>query len=257
LRSADTRLGLGLSFGIALAWLVSLLALLRLTPPSLPLSGLVLVVLGRTLLQTGLFIVAHDAMHGSLLPGRPRFNDRLGQLALLLYACLPYHHCRANHRRHHQAPGTALDPDFRAGDGGPPWFVRFMGGYLSWPQMTALLSCWAATGLLLGTALPVLLFWTLPLLLSSLQLFFFGTVLPHRHGVADGLPHQPRSLDWPLGLSLLACYHFGYHREHHEAPTVPWFRLPGQRPRRGGQAPDGVTERIAAAASLAAAIPSR
>ena len=105
-----------------------------------------------------------------------------------------------------------------------------MAGYLSWPQMTALLGCWGLTALLLGAGPPVLLFWTLPLLLSSLQLFFFGTVLPHRHGAAEGLPHRPHSLHWSPWLSLFACYHFGYHREHHDAPTVPWFRLPGQRP---------------------------
>jgi beta-carotene ketolase (CrtW type) len=231
LSAADTRLGLGISFGILLAWLVSLVILLRLDSLQLPLSGLLLAVLGRTLLQTGLFIVGHDAMHGSLLPGRPGFNDRLGQLALLLYACLPYHHCRDNHRRHHLAPGTEHDPDFRGVVGGRPWFVRFMAGYLTWPQMTALLGCWGLSALLLGAAgLPVLLFWTLPLLLSTLQLFFFGTVLPHRHGAAEGLPHRPHSLHWSPWLSLLACYHFGYHREHHDAPTVPWFRLPGQRP---------------------------
>ena len=48
--AADTRLGLGISFGILLAWLVSLVILLRLDSLQLPLSGLLLAVLGRTLL---------------------------------------------------------------------------------------------------------------------------------------------------------------------------------------------------------------
>ena len=33
----------------------------------------------------------------------------------------------------------------------------------------------------------------------------------------------PASLDWPAWLSLLACFHFGYHREHHDRPDLAWF----------------------------------
>jgi len=28
---------------------------------------------------------------------------------------------------------------------------------------------------------------------------------------------------------LLACFHFGYHREHHDHPYLPWFALPTAR----------------------------
>lgn len=114
-----------------------------------------------------------------------------------------------------------------------------MGGYLRPQQMGLLLSGWgllvAALSLLLQvgwrTALVrVLLGCTLPLLLSSVQLFVVGTYLPHR--VQRLQPQQaaaagPISLDWPQWLSLLACYHFGYHREHHEQPGLAWFQLPG------------------------------
>jgi beta-carotene ketolase (CrtW type) len=31
----------------------------------------------------------------------------------------------------------------------------------------------------------------------------------------------------PEIVSLLTCFHFaGFHREHHEQPHVPWWRLP-------------------------------
>ena len=68
---------------------------------------------------------------------------------------------------------------------------------------------------------------TLPLLLSSLQLFVVGTYLPHRrHGSGGSI-----SLAWPSWLSLLACYHFGYHREHHDNPTQSWYQLSAARAR--------------------------
>jgi beta-carotene ketolase (CrtW type) len=80
-------------------------------------------------------------------------------------------------------------------------------------------------------ALAVPIFWVLPLVLSSLQLFLFGTYLPHRGGDAGPSGrHAVRSLGYPHLLSLLACYHFGYHAEHHAHPAVPWFRLPALRP---------------------------
>ncbi|HYD98464.1 MAG TPA: fatty acid desaturase, partial [Alphaproteobacteria bacterium] len=34
-------------------------------------------------------------------------------------------------------------------------------------------------------------------------------------------------------VSLLTCYHFGHHHEHHLRPDVPWWRLPSLRPRSG------------------------
>jgi beta-carotene ketolase (CrtW type) len=30
-------------------------------------------------------------------------------------------------------------------------------------------------------------------------------------------------------VSLLTCFHFGYHHEHHDTPWVPWWKLPAQR----------------------------
>jgi beta-carotene ketolase (CrtW type) len=75
----------------------------------------------------------------------------------------------------------------------------------------------------------VLLFCTVPLLISSLQLFLFGTYLPHRDRPGESNSHHARSLALPVWLSLLACFHFGYHWEHHEFPTMAWFQLPGMR----------------------------
>ena len=240
--SSTTHRGLSLAAVILLAWLVSLLGLLSLDLGRLHGAALVAVLVaalvGRTLLQTGLFIVGHDAMHGVLLPERRRWNNRLGAVALALYAALPYQSCSRNHQRHHRFTASAEDPDFhgdpRAGALG--WYRRFMAGYLSAGQMTQLLGGWAllawvACSLHSAGWINVLLFCTLPLLLSSLQLFVFGTYLPHRRQRLPHLRSQPDSLDLPPWLSLLACFHFGYHREHHDSPHLAWFELPAQHRR--------------------------
>ena len=228
-------MGIALATAITSAWLFSLLALLSVDLASQSLSLVVLAIGLRTFLQTGLFIIGHDAMHGVLLPLRAGANQRLGQLALALYACLPYERCLRNHRQHHRAPGSRQDPDVQDGAGPLAWYGRFMAGYLGAGQMASLLTSWAVCLLFAWqhTATPglaVVLVCILPLVLSSLQLFAFGTYLPHRGaGLALGPGHQARSLDLPVWLSFLACYHFGYHREHHQSPGLPWFALPAQR----------------------------
>lgn len=237
-----TRRGLVLAAGIGLGWLGSWVVLLPTSPSHWPIACVVLAVLGRTWLQTGLFIVAHDAMHGTLWPDRPSANRRIGQWALWLYAALPYTPCRDNHLLHHRHAGTGQDPDHHGEGGGFPlsWYRRFMAAYLSPRQLSGLVLSWLA---LAGLAAPfsasplatVVLYGVVPLLLSSLQLFLVGTFLPHRPAAvgwagATG-DHQARSLDLPGWLSLLACYHFGYHWEHHAFPHLAWHALPAARRR--------------------------
>jgi beta-carotene/zeaxanthin 4-ketolase len=234
--SSITRRGLRLSALIVTAWLLSLGSLLSVAPGQLPWTAVAGTVLLRTLLQTGLFIVGHDAMHRVLLPERQAWNDRLGGLVLALYAALPYGRCRTNHQHHHQHTATAADPDFhvdsRAGALG--WYLHFMAGYLTLRQMAWLLGAWGVMAVATGSWLNVLLYCTLPLLLSSLQLFLFGTYLPHRQQ-RQRLAHQQSQADslrsGRCGLSLLACFHFGYHREHHDSPHLAWFELPAQHRR--------------------------
>jgi beta-carotene ketolase (CrtW type) len=71
------------------------------------------------------------------------------------------------------------------------------------------------------------LFALFPSILSSLQLFYFGTFLPHREPkIGYHYPHRSQSHNLPSFWSFMACYHFGYHQEHHEHPDVPWWQLP-------------------------------
>jgi len=229
--------GFWLGMLIFFGWLVSLVAGLLADTTTWSPPAVLLAVALRTFLQTGLFILGHDAMHRSLVPDRRGLNDGLGRLALLLYAGLPYGSCRRNHLHHHRFPGSWRDPDSRqaSGDGALRWYVRFMGNYLSFNQLVLLLVSWiAVTGILIGLepgrAMNMILFWVLPLVLSSVQLFLFGTYLPHRSdGSTPGDGPAVRSLGYSNALSLLTCYHFGYHWEHHAYPTVPWFGLPELR----------------------------
>ena len=225
-----------------LGWGCSLALSLAINTSTGPIWLVVMVILLRTQLQTGLFIVAHDAMHGLLCPVRDRWNDAFGAMALMLYAALPYGACRRQHHAHHNQPASDLDPDFphNPKDGALRWYSQFLARYLSTRQMLLLLAIWG--GLVVMTMASakvpleqatwrVLLFTTLPLLLSSLQLFVFGTYLPHR---VQRYPEQrthPISLALPPWLSLLACYHFGYHREHHDHPDLSWHELPTARAR--------------------------
>ncbi len=242
--SAGNGRGLLWACTILLAWALSLVALMVLDLGSLPARIeaplLIAAVLLRAFLHTGLFIVGHDAMHGLLRPGAVAANRRWGQLSLALYAALPYEHCLRQHQQHHSFTASPRDPD-----GQPPdqalagWFVHFLANYLSWRQMALLLGGWAALALLCSRFTPtaafnLLLFCVLPLLLSSLQLFLFGTYLPHRRQGASSDQHHARSLNLPVWLSLLACYHFGYHWEHHHYPHLAWFELPSSRCQSAG-----------------------
>jgi len=186
-----------------------------------------------TWLSVGLFIVAHDAMHGSLAPGRPAFNLVWGRLTLLLYAGFWMDRLRRKHFDHHRYVGTDKDPDFAADHPTRflPWYVSFMRRYFGWREAAVITAVVWTYVLLLGANVGnVLLYWALPAILSSVQLFFFGTFLPHRH---DEQPfadhHRSRTNDFGWLASLLSCYHFGYHHEHHLSPGTPWWRLPRVR----------------------------
>jgi beta-carotene/zeaxanthin 4-ketolase len=186
-------------------------------------------ILLQTWLSVGLFIVAHDAMHGSLAPGRPAVNTAFGTLALGLYAGFRFKRLRAAHHRHHAAPGTADDPDFHpdAPRSFLPWFARFFRTYFGWRELVVLTLAVGVAVLLLHARMTNLLaFWALPALLSALQLFVFGTWLPHRvtdHAFDD--QHNARSSGYGSLVSLATCFHFGRHLEHHLQPGVPWWGL--------------------------------
>jgi beta-carotene ketolase (CrtW type) len=241
-RPQQTRVGVGLAGLIVCAWLgghIYGVFFLRWTTAAWVIAPLL--VAFQTWLSVGLFIVAHDAMHGSLAPGRPRLNRTLGRLCLSLYAGFSYDRLYTAHHSHHAAPGTADDPDFDAEhpDRFWPWFMKFFRTYFGWAQ-AAVIALWATTEILALHARveTVLLFWALPAQLSAGQLFLFGTWLPHRHADEPFTnAANARSNNYSWLVSLLTCFHFGYHLEHHGRPDLPWWRLPQARPGRADARP--------------------
>lgn len=230
----QTMTGLCLAALLVLAWLgchVYAVFFHPWTPIGIAFAPLILAV--QCWLNVGLFIVAHDCMHGSLAPFRPRINRGVGRLCLLLYAGFWYDKLIEKHFDHHRYSGTEQDPDFNIED--PEhfwrWYLGFFRGYFGWPEGLVIAGVTAVyLGLFKASPANVLLLWALPAILSSLQLFYFGTYLPHRHEDESFTDqHQARSNDFPWLVSLLTCFHFGYHLEHHVSPRMPWWQLPNAR----------------------------
>ncbi|MDJ0798279.1 MAG: fatty acid desaturase [Calothrix sp. MO_167.B12] len=211
-------------------WCISLSFLLSYDATTIHPLGLVLEILLQTFLDTGLFITAHEAMHGLVCPQNPTLNRGFGVLAISLYGLFDYEKLLRKHWLHHHYPASIKDPDFHDGKDARwfAWYLNFLKGYWHWGQF----GCSLGIVILLGYTFHLApvnlgLFWALPLSLSSLQLFYFGTFLPHRQplGGYDNF-HRANSTKLPILWSFLSCYHFGYHREHHEHPHVPWWQLP-------------------------------
>ncbi len=224
--------GITLALAIIAAWLtlhVGAIFVVDWSTTPLWLGAVVIAV--QTWLCVGLFIVAHDCMHGSLAPGRPAVNRAFGRTALFLYAAFSYDRLLPKHHMHHRRSGTPDDPDFcpEAPSAFGPWFLRFFLQYYGWREFTVMATAMTlyvvATGAAVGA---ILAFYALPAVLSAVQLFYFGTFRPHR--LEDETPfvdrHNTRSDAFPPLVSLFTCFHFGYHHEHHLAPTTPWWRLP-------------------------------
>jgi beta-carotene/zeaxanthin 4-ketolase len=225
---------------IAIVWIGSLAFLSFIDIYKLLPLWILPAVLGRIFIQTGLFIVAHDAIHGSVCSSNRKLNDAIGQFAVTLYALLDYQKLAVNHWQHHRQPGQAGDPDFHDCNRFI-WYLKFMKGYLNFRQIIIQFLGLGTIFITLyfGLHIPIpnlFLFWILPIFFSTMQLFYFGTYLPHRFSRGEPTPtsdpensHQATSSNYPLVWSFLTCYHFGYHWEHHEYPWLAWYHLPSVR----------------------------
>lgn len=179
-----------------------------------------LFILVQMHLYTGLFITAHDAMHGTVSSNR-QINFIIGQVCTMLYAVFPYQKLYKKHHEHHRHVHTANDPDYHHGNFFL-WYFSFIKKYISWWQIVLM----AVIFNILKTWIPevnLILFWVVPSLLSTLQLFYFGTWLPH-HGQHDNRHHSRTQRKNHL-FAFLSCYFFGYHYEHHDSPGTPWWKL--------------------------------
>jgi beta-carotene ketolase (CrtW type) len=78
------------------------------------------------------------------------------------------------------------------------------------------------------TAIPkanLVLFWIIPPILSTIQLFYFGTFQPHKHPETIENIYKTRSQKKNHFIGFISCYFFGYHLEHHKKPNLPWWKL--------------------------------
>ena len=214
-----TNTGLFAAIAIISTWLISIIILMnweiRFDNPLL-----YVMVLVQMHLYTGLFITAHDAMHGTVSHNRV-LNNVIGQTCTFLYACFPFKKLYSKHHEHHDHVHTENDPDYHNGNF-LSWYFKFIREYISWWQLVLMAVIFNILKLWISES-NLLMFWVLPSLLSTLQLFYFGTWVPH-HGEHDNRYHS-RSQTKNHFFAFISCYFFGYHYEHHDSPGTPWWRL--------------------------------
>lgn len=182
-------------------------------------------ILIQAQLYTGLFITAHDAMHSNIVKSGLG-NKIIGNLSALLYAALSYKKLLKNHFYHHKYPGTKSDPDFLiTSQNFLIWWFTFLSRYATIFQMVLMAFTFNILKIWI-TETKLLLFWILPVFLSSIQLFYFGTYIPHRLPHNEQMTvHHSRTLGKNHFFAFLSCYFFGYHLEHHLDTAVPWWKL--------------------------------
>jgi len=218
-------MGIFIAVLIILIWLLHLIYILIFAEVNLTSPLLYLHILLQTYFYTGLFITAHDAMHGTVARNR-KVNNTIGTITTTLFAFLSYRLLSRKHYQHHLHPATEDDPDFSPHSNNFfVWWFVFMKNYITWIQLV-LMAIMFNILLIWFSEIRLILFWVLPALLSTLQLFFFGTYLPHRRPFTNNMqPHFSRSFPKIHFAAMLTCYFFGYHWEHHESPTTPWWKL--------------------------------
>lgn len=218
-RSIDPK-GILIGWSIIILWWVCLIFLLNLefswTNPLVYLGVLI-----QTHLYTGLFITAHDAMHG-VVSSHKKANHITGWIAAILFSYNFYWRLFPKHHEHHRHVATENDPDYHPSGRFLIWYLSFIRQYLTIWQFLLMAITFNVLKLWLPTE-NLIVFWMLPAVLSTLQLFYFGTYLPHR-GESENAHHsgsQSKNHLW----AFLSCYFFGYHYEHHDSPGTPWWRL--------------------------------
>lgn len=233
--SAQGAIGLVLGGAIAVSWLgihAYAMFVFELSWTNLPIAVAMAVV--QCWLSVGVFIVCHDAMHGTLVPKHPQWGARIATVLLFLYAGFQWRTLRDAHHTHHRLAGHKGDPDF---DEEHPshflkWYWTFFKRYFGWQSLLFVHAVVGVYWLIIGIPMvQIVLLYGAPALLSSLQLFYFGTYRPHHHAKGKAFPDENNARTDGFGTltSLATCFHFGYHLEHHRRPDVPWWALPRAR----------------------------
>ncbi|GET40412.1 beta-carotene ketolase [Microseira wollei NIES-4236] len=82
--------GLAIAVSMISLWAISLIFLLSVALAQVPIFWIGGAVVLQTFLYTGLFITAHDAMHGVVYPKDPIINNFVGTVSLLVYGLFYY-----------------------------------------------------------------------------------------------------------------------------------------------------------------------
>ncbi|MHC1707361.1 MAG: fatty acid desaturase [Bacteroidales bacterium] len=179
----------------------------------------------QSYLFTGLFITGHDAMHGTV-SSKKTINKIFGWVTVFLFAGMSYARLIKNHKSHHITPAAEGDPDFNMkSQNFWLWWFSFMWHYITIWQLVIMALLFNILKIWFDS-LSLVVYWIVPAFIGTLQLFYFGTYLPHRlpHESAM-MPHKARTQRKNHLWAMLSCYFFGYHYEHHEYPKTPWWQL--------------------------------
>lgn len=218
-------MGIFIALSIMLGWAAHLYYILRFQPVEISDPMFWFHLLVQTWLFTGLFITAHDSMHGTITRNK-RVNKFLGTLAAFLFAGMWYPQLQKKHKLHHVHVATDLDPDYKTGNQNFfVWWFSFMKQYVTIWQILIMAALFNI-GLLFFSELQLIVLWIVPSILATFQLFYFGTYVPHRlPHTSEMQPHRARSQKRNHLAAMLSCYFFGYHYEHHASPHTPWWKL--------------------------------
>jgi beta-carotene/zeaxanthin 4-ketolase len=221
-------MGIIIAIGVILCWAAHLAYMLTSVAFSATNPWMYLHIIVQAYLYTGLFITGHDAMHGNISEKR-WVNTILGTLSVGLFAGMSYSRLRKNHGLHHKHVASEGDPDFYVHSQNYwKWWAVFMWRYMTISQiviMAVLFNVFLWVFPAWGEA-KILIYWALPAILGTLQLFYVGVYWPHRlpHTTTMGR-HRARTQKKNHLWAMLSCYFFGYHYEHHEDPHTPWWQL--------------------------------
>jgi beta-carotene ketolase (CrtW type) len=177
---------------------------------------------------TGLFILAHEAIHQTLVPGWPRLGHAFGWLFAFAFVFMDYGTLRARHSEHHGSPGRDADPDAHPSGRFLPHFASFLYRYLRIWQVALLVLAGNAVGQA-GHTRAMLCAYVAPAIASTLIVFAVGIFLVHHPKLraAGAADERHRSVGVDLGGagSLLAILFFNTHWLHHEHPQLNWLQL--------------------------------
>lgn len=218
---------MGIFFAILIItmWLSHLIYILNFVEADFTSPIFYLHIFIQSYLYTGLFITGHDAMHGTVSKNN-KINKVVGTVSTFLFAGLSYNRLIKNHFMHHKHPGEERDPDFYTkSQNFLVWWGMFMKRYTTITQLIIMAVAFNVLKIWFND-LTLIMYWVIPALLGTLQLFFFGTYLPHKYPHTETMyPHNARTQRKNHLWAMVSCYFFGYHHEHHESPRTPWWKL--------------------------------